>query len=187
MKTTERFGFTTYNSPTDAKAKNSDITNAYEANFNILDKSACKIVNIPLTVGAEGTYTTDVAWSDIEDGINKKALILADLDGSLLPLMVCDKSNGGYSLLFGYTNILTDSVVTRSISCVYTVADNEMVWTDFDGELELGPQAPTITEEDEGKVLVVKDGSIKFVYITELVKTELQIADSGKSKVVYYN
>ena len=187
MKVTERFGFTTYNSPTDAKVKNSEIVNAYEANFNLLDKNACMLVNIPLTAGAEGTYTTNVAWPDIENGISKKALIFADLDGSLLPLMVCDKSNSGYSLLFGYTNILTDSVITRAISCVYTAADKEMVWTDFDGELELGPQVPTITEADEGKVLVVKDGSIKFVDITELVNTQLQIADNGKSKVVYYD
>ena len=165
MKTTDKFGLTIYDTA-DAKAiHNKELVDSLESNFNILDKSACKVLSIPLTAGEDNAYTTPVEWNVIKNAIDNNALIVVDLSGSFLSLMVCNKSNDNYSLLFGYTNIVNGTAVTRAVSCIYSADDGATVWTDADKELELGVKIPDFTEADEGKCLGIKNGQLVFAAV----------------------
>ena len=186
MQTTNKFSLTTYNSSEAKGLSNKEWFDSYESNFNLLDSKACGIVVISLTSSENGSYTTTTKWKDIKKGIEDKSLLVVDVNGTILPLMVCNKSGDDYNLLFGYANVLTDSIITRAISCSYIGADESMNWSDYDGEIEVGPQVPKITTQDEGKILIVKNGIVTFADITQLVKSELIVEDDGKCRIVYH-
>lgn len=162
MKTTDKFGLTTYNTNDDGNASNKDIFNSLESNFNTIDSEAARTVNIPLVANGDGTYHTTMTWEEIEHGIEERDLLYIDIEDSVLPLMVCDINEQGYSLLFGYTNIVNGTISTRAVDCSYYNDTEQMEWRDIDRQIELGPQLPVFSEADNGKALGVKDGKLIF-------------------------
>lgn len=185
MKKTDKFEFTTYHVEDDKSVANKDVFNSIESNFDILDDEAARTVNIPLVANGDGTYQTTMTWEEIEHGIEERDLLYIDIEDSVLPLMVCDIGDHGYSLLFGYTNIINGVIATRAVDCIYDNTTEEMQWRDIDRELEIGPQVPIFSSVDEGRVLCIKNNRLTFVDINELVKSELLVQDDGKCNVVY--
>lgn len=162
MKTTEKFGLTTYNTTDDKKVSNKDIFNSLESNFNTLDSEAARTINIPLVANENGAYSTTMTWEEIENGIEERDLLYIDIEDSILPLMVCDIAESGTILLFGYTNIINGTISTRAVECSYHNDTEQMEWRDIDRQIELGPQMPVFSEADNGKVLGIKDGKLVF-------------------------
>lgn len=165
MKTTEKFGLTTYNTTDDKAKSNKEVIDSLESNFNILDNKAAKIINIPLIEDEQGNYSTNMSWDEIEFGIEERDLLYVDIHDSLLPLMLCDVSEKGYNLLFGYTNIVDGTISTRAVECTYFNDEKVMEWRDIDRDLPIGPQIPAITADAEGKCLGVKNGKLVFAAV----------------------